>query len=115
MTGYNPSGEAIEWGKGDINRMYRLCLNYDRIQSERDSIHGKSNKRKRNKIRRCMLRIHKKIRNLVNESHRKFARCLCENHHVALLPEFKTKAMVKRSFRKIQCKKARHTMIGVHY
>src|SRR5205809_5070781 len=33
MTGYNPSGEAIEWGKGDINRMYRLCLNYDRIQS----------------------------------------------------------------------------------
>ena len=39
MTGYNPSGEAIEWGKGDINRMYRLCLNYDRIQSERDSIH----------------------------------------------------------------------------
>ena len=55
MTGYNPSGEAIEWGKGDINRMYRLCLHYDRIQSERDSIHGKSNKRKRYKLRRCML------------------------------------------------------------
>ena len=30
MTGYNPSGEAIEWGKGDINRLYRLCLYYDR-------------------------------------------------------------------------------------
>ena len=37
MTGYNPSGEAIERGKGDINRIYRLCLHYDRIQSERDS------------------------------------------------------------------------------
>ena len=35
MTGYNPSGEAIEWGKGDVNRLYRLCLHYDRIQSER--------------------------------------------------------------------------------
>ena len=40
MTGYNPSGEAIEWGKGDINRMYCLCLHYVRIQSERDSIHS---------------------------------------------------------------------------
>src|SRR5436853_841207 len=48
MTGYNPSGETIEWEKGDINRIYRLCLHYDRIQGERDSsIHGKSNKHKR--------------------------------------------------------------------
>src|SRR5438105_4392090 len=103
MTGYNPGGEAIEWGKGDINRIYRLCLHYDRIQSERDSIHGKENKCKRYKLRRCMLRIHKKIRNLVDKCHhRKFARWLCENHHlVILLPEFKTKDMVKRgSFRK---------------
>ena len=115
MTGYNPSGEAIEWGKGDINRMYRLCLNYDRIQSERDSIHGKENKRKRYKLRRCMLRIHKKIRNLVDECHRKFARWLCENHHVVLLPEFKTKDMVKRGFRKIHSKTARQMMTWSHY
>jgi putative transposase len=115
MTDYNPSGEAIEWGKGDINRMYRLCLHYDRIQSERDSIHGKENKRKRYKLRRCMLRIHKKIRNLVDECHRKFARWLCENHHVVLLPEFKTKNMVKRGFRKIHSKTARQMMTWSHY
>src|SRR2546430_14355088 len=102
-------------GKGDINRMYRLCLHYDRIQSERDSIHGKSNKRKRYKLRRCMLRIHKKIRNLVDECHRKFARWLCENHHVVLLPEFKTKNMVKRGFRKIHSKTARQMMTWSHY
>ena len=55
MTGYNPSGEVIEWMKGDIIRLYRLCSYLDRIQSERDSIHGKENKRKRYKLRRCML------------------------------------------------------------
>ena len=37
-----------------IDRIYRLCLHYDRIQSERDSIHGKSNKCKRYKLRRCI-------------------------------------------------------------
>ena len=63
MTGYNPSGEAIEWGKGDINRIYRLCLHYDRIQIERDSIHGKENRYISSVD--AMLRIHKKIRNLV--------------------------------------------------
>ena len=49
-----------------------------------------------------MLQIHKKIHNLVDECHhRKFAKWLCENHHVILLPEFKTKDMVKcDSFRK---------------
>src|SRR5438067_5652005 len=59
-----------------------------------------------------MLRIRKKIRNLVDECHRKFARWLCENHHVVvLLPEFKTKDMVKRgSFRKIHSKTARQMM-----
>src|SRR5947209_17139018 len=65
---------------------------------------------------RCMLRIHKKIRNLVDECHRKFARWLCENYHVILLPEFKTKDMVKRgSFRKIHSKTARQMMTWSHY
>ena len=41
MTGYDPSGLAIEWGKNDIARIYRLCHAYDRIQSKRDMIHGK--------------------------------------------------------------------------
>ncbi|CAJ0842442.1 10088_t:CDS:1 [Entrophospora sp. SA101] len=57
MTGYNPSGKVIEWGKGDISRIHRLCLHYDRIQGERDSINGKTNKRKeRYKLCWCMLR-----------------------------------------------------------
>src|SRR5436853_4537598 len=108
MTGYITQVVKPLNGEKEIliDRIYHLCLHYDRIQSERDSIHGKSNKRKRYKLRQCMLRIHKKIRNLVDECHRKFARWLCENHHVVLLPEFKTKNMVKRGFRKIHSKKS---------
>ncbi|CAG8782226.1 8680_t:CDS:2, partial [Racocetra fulgida] len=44
MTGYDPSGMAIEWGKNDICRIYRLCYIYDRLQSKRDMNHGKRNK-----------------------------------------------------------------------
>jgi putative transposase len=47
MTGYDPSGLAIEWGKNDIARIYRLSHIHDRLQSKRDSIRGKVNKRKR--------------------------------------------------------------------
>lgn len=47
MTGYDPSGTAVEWGKNDIGRVYRLCHAYDKLQSKRDQIHGKKNKRKR--------------------------------------------------------------------
>jgi putative transposase len=63
-----------------------------------------------------MLRIHKKIRNLVDECHRRLARWLCENHHVVLLPEFKTKDMVKKcSSRKIHSKTARQILTWSHY
>ena len=47
MTGYDPSGVAIEWGKNDIGRIYRLCHAYDKLQSKHDQIHEKRNKRKR--------------------------------------------------------------------
>src|SRR5947208_15441547 len=67
-------------------------FNYDRIQSERDSIHGKSNKRKRyiSSVDRCIVIL---WMNVIIE---KFTRWLCENHHVVviLLPEFKTKGHV---------------------
>jgi len=40
MTGYDPSGVAVEWGKNDIGRIYRLSHACDKLQSKRDCIHG---------------------------------------------------------------------------
>lgn len=115
MTGYDPSGMAIEWEKNDINRIYRLCHVYDRLQSKRNMIHGKGNKRKRYRLRRVMLRIHKRIRCLVHECHCKLTKWLCENYHIIILPEFRTQRMIRRGQRRIGSKTARAMCTWSHF
>ena len=90
ITGYDPSGRVIEWGKNDISRIYRLSHIYDKIQSKRDSIHEKVAKRKHYKFCKVMLRIYEKIHSLINDCHHKLAKWLCQNYRVILLLEFKT-------------------------
>ncbi|GBC01471.1 hypothetical protein RclHR1_00420033 [Rhizophagus clarus] len=94
MMGYDPSGMAVEWGKNDIGRIYRLYHAYDKLQSKRDQIYGKRNKRKRYRLHHVMLRIHKKIRCLVNDCNYKLVKWLCENYCIILLPEFRTQEMI---------------------
>jgi len=115
MTGYDPSGQAIEWGKNDINRIYRLCHIYDKIQSKHDSLHGKVHKRKRYKLRKVMRRIHEKIHCLIDDCHHKFSRWLCQNYRIILLPEFKTQEMVRRGKRRIRSKTARMMLTWSHF
>ncbi|RHZ70779.1 hypothetical protein Glove_267g56 [Diversispora epigaea] len=95
ITGYDPSEQAVEWGKNDISRIYRLSHIYDKIQSTHDSIHGKVHKRKRYKLCRVMLRIHKKICCLINDCHHKLAKWLCQSYRIILLPKFQTQGMVR--------------------
>ena len=44
MTEYYPSGQAIEWGKNDINRIYQLYYIYDKIQGKHDTLNEKIHK-----------------------------------------------------------------------
>lgn len=115
MTCYSPDGYVASWGSGDIARIYRLCHAYDKLQSKRDTVHGKKYKRFRYKLRRCMLRIQKKIRNLVDDCHRKLAKWLCSNHRIVILPEFQTKRMIGRGLRNIQSKVSRAMCTWSHY
>jgi putative transposase len=115
MTGYDPSGLTVKWGNGDVERIYRLCFIHDMIQGRRDVIRGKKHKHKRYKLRKVMLRIHKKIRCIVDECHRKLAKWLCENYRVVLLPEFKTQGMTRRGQRRIHSKTARAMCTWSHY
>jgi putative transposase len=115
MTGYDPSGSAIEWGKNDISRLYRLCRHFDKLQSIRDKSIGARHKHKRYKLRRSMYRIQKRIRNLVMECHRKLALYLCQNYRVILLPEFRTQQMIGRGNRRIRNKTARQMCTWSHY
>ncbi|MBT5424205.1 IS200/IS605 family element transposase accessory protein TnpB [archaeon] len=96
-----------EWGKNDWKKIMRLCFIIDKLCSE--IVKAKSRRRKR--LRKARLRIQLKVKNLVNELHNKLINFLCLNFDVILIPEFKTKYMVKKLFSKI----ARSMLTLSHY
>ena len=110
-TCYDPQGSITEWGVNDQERLFRLCLKIDKYTSEA----SKSNAKRRFVLRKKIKRIRSKIRNLVDELHRKLAKWLCSNYQVILLPEFKVQGMAKKSKRKISNKSVRKMMTLSHY
>ena len=98
-TGYDLEGNAFEWGKSDIERIFKLCHRQDRLQSEWSKEEVKH--RKRYKLRRAARKIRKKIRNIVDEVHCKMIKWLCENYDIILLTLFETQRMVRKWKRKI--------------
>ena len=112
-TCYSPSGMSAEWGRNDIARIYRLCYALDKLQSKWSQKDIKHQKRYR--LKRAARRIRKKIRNLVDEVHKKLSKWIVENHHTVLLPKFETQKMVGRSQRKIGSKTARAMLGWSHY
>ena len=77
MTGYDLNGQLIEWGNGDIDKVFKLSKRYDKLQSDKDLALGRINKRKRFRLKKKMLRIIQRIRNLIDECHHQLARWLC--------------------------------------
>ena len=72
-------------------------------------------KRKRYRLRRVMRRIHLRIRNSVDEFHKKCALWLCTSYKCILLPSFDVSTMVQRGKRKINSKTARSMLTWGHY
>lgn len=112
-TGYSPTHGVVEWGQGDISRIYRLCHVMDKLQakwSQRDVRH-----RKRYRLQKAARRLRERVRNLVDEAHKKLAKWLCDNFRVVLLPAFATSAMIRRGQRRIGSKTARAMATWAHY
>lgn len=124
LTGYDPKGLVVEWGKGDIGRIYRLLMHMDELISERDQ-HNPNFPRKQkaylhnhyHRFRRTLAirRMQKRIQNLVSELHRKCALWLCTNYDVILLPKFEVQSMVRRSNRKLNARSVRQMLTLSHY
>jgi putative transposase len=112
-TVYTDSGHVYEWGKQDIQRLYRLCKYLDALMGrmwERGVRH-----RQRYKMRRAAARMRKRIRNLVDDLHRVFAKWLCDNFQTILLPTFEVSKMVNKKYgRKIRAKTARQMLTWAH-
>lgn len=123
VTGYDPGAcQVIEWGKDDIKRIGRLCWSYDKLFSKAYSKNpNTANKRGelirakcRYRMKKALGRLRCRIRNLVDEMHRKLAKWLCENYDIILFPHFNSRQMVKKVNRKIHSKTARAMMTWSH-
>ena len=99
LTGYEPAtGAYVEWGKGDMNRIERLLVHLDGLISR--TTQSKS-KRQRYTMRKAQLRLRLRVRNLVDEFHKKLVAWLVQSYELVLLPHYETSGMVNKARRKI--------------
>lgn len=106
------SEESFGWlGQQCINRIQRLCQHCDNLLSR-----ATQEKRPlRRALRKAANRIKVKIRNLIDELHKKVAHFLVTNFDIILLPTFETKQMTKRGARKLRKKSVRQMLTLSHY
>jgi putative transposase len=114
VTGYDPNGNIYEWGKGDVTRLFKLGCQADKLKSKVDS-DTTIKHRTRYRLKRKVLKIFKRIKNLVDTLHKKLAKWLCENYCYILIPDFKSSGMVSRKERKIKNKTVRNLLTWSHY
>lgn len=92
VTTFDLSGRIHEFGTGSIGRIEKLCRRLDDLISRTyakkpdDRQRFLRGKKKRWRMRRAALRMRRRIRDLIDEAHRKIALWLCENHRVILWP-----------------------------
>ena len=110
MTLFSPTITG-KIGEGDFSRIYRLCLNMDKLISS--SFQAKGLKRLNKK--RAIRRMRWKIKDLINDLHHKTAHFLCSNFETILIPTFETSDMVKKGHRKIRSKTARSMLTFAHF
>jgi putative transposase len=111
LTGYTSTGECVEWGKNDIQRLYRLGLGMDKLQRKAAC---STTAQKRKRYRRAWHRMSERIRNLRLDFHHKCAKWLCSNFAVILLPTLGTTQMSNRSKRSISSTSVRKMLTWSH-
>jgi putative transposase len=114
LTGFDGS-EVWEVGKYDIGRIYRLASHLDRLMSRIGLSKGRQFKRLRYRLRKAAQKIRIKIRNLVDELHKKAANYISTKYKIIFLPTFEVKNMVKRGKRRLSTKTARKLVTWSHY
>jgi len=114
LTGFDGQ-EIWEVGRSDMGRIYRLASHLDRLMSRICLSKGRQFKRLRYRLRKAAQKIRVKIRNLVDELHKKAANYLCTKYKVIFLPTFEVQNMVKRGKRRLSTKTARKMVTWSHY
>jgi putative transposase len=94
-------------GNGDFKRIYRLCLSLDRLTSKV----SKARCRQKRRMKKACERIRHRIKNLVDDLHKKTAYFLVTRFDTILLPTFETQQMLS----KLRSKTARSMLSWAHY
>ena len=105
---YGHTDDGIQYGeigKNDREKIFRLCLSADKLQS-------KISKTKKNRrMKRALAKIRHKVKNLTNELHWKLANYLTKNYNTIIIPEFESKKMSQ----KLHSKTSRQLLTWSHY
>ncbi|MCS6782275.1 MAG: transposase [Gloeomargarita sp. SKYG98] len=110
FTGFD--GNAfIDIARGDFGRIARLCHRLDQLMSRM----SKACHKQRRRMRMAAFRMRERIRNLVDECHKKVAHWLTTNYRVIFLPTFESASLVARKARKFGSKTARALLTWAHY
>jgi putative transposase len=94
-------------GENSFTKIYRLCLNLDKIISKM----SKATSRLKKNLKKVCEKIKWKIKDLVDDLHHKTASFLVNHFDVILLPTFETQNMVK----KLSNKTSRMMLTFAHY
>jgi len=134
-TLYGPQNRTVtNWGDGDVDKLYQLHYKLDRLQAKLNSnvpkklgtsLNGKQRpttwpewkvrKRQRYRWRKESAMLWRRVRALVDETHKKLATYLCNSYSTIILPEFATQRMISRGHRNIGPKTARAMCSWAHY
>jgi putative transposase len=110
-TFFSPTHGVGHIARNDIQKIVRLSLYLDKLISSTTSAPMK----KRSNMRRAQARIRQRIRNLVDELHKKVALWLVRTFDIIVLPAFRSAEMsVRRPQRKIGSKTVRKMMTWGH-
>jgi len=107
---YSPTYGCGEIGAKDAQKLVRLCLALDNLISHT----AKASAQKRNSMRRAQARMRYRIRNLIDECHKKTALWFVRSFDVIIIPKFNGGNMGKRKHRKIGSKTVRKMMTWAH-
>jgi putative transposase len=96
---------VVEWGKGTADKIFRRAHQVDKM-TKRCKAKGVHHKQ-RYRLKKQIAMVRRRIRAMVDDTHRRLAKYLCENYRAVLLPEFSITRMVSRRHRKIGRRTAR--------
>ncbi len=89
QTGYSPNGSVYKFGEKQLNQMKEIHSYIDKLKS----IASKSNHRKRQHIKKRLIKLEFQLRGLIHNLHNQVGSFLSKNYRYILLPEFGTSGM----------------------